>query len=119
MIYMFVKLNFIFFSQQKLIPKTNFLNGCIFNIINQDFSLEIKSLQPHLRKTTCDIRRIQLQEEFFSEFRPIARAVSEEFDFCRSDITNDEMKHFLKVLVEDKNVFSNFTFVFAKIAQDF
>ena len=41
------------------------------------------------------------------------------FDFSESDITDSELQHFLRVLIENNDVFSKFTYDVGKITQEF
>ena len=79
------------------------------NELATDFSDEVKSLQPQMPKLACDIKRKQLNEKFFSEFSPTEQAFLKNFDFSESIITDSELQHLLRVLIENKDVFSKFT----------
>ena len=83
------------------------------------FSDEVKSLQPQMPKSACDIKRKQLNEKFFSEFSPIEQTFLKNFDFFKSDITDSELQHILRVLIENNVVFSKFTYDVGKHTQEF
>ena len=89
------------------------------NELATDFSNEVKSLQPQMPKLACDIKRKQLNEKFFSEFSPIEQKFLKNFDFSESDITDSELQHLLRVLIENNDVFSKFTYDVGKITQEF
>ena len=79
------------------------------NELATDFSNEVKSLQPQMTKLVCDIKRKQLNENFFSEFSPTEQTFLKDFDFSESAITDSELQHLLRVLLENNDVFSKFT----------
>ena len=89
------------------------------NELATDFSNEVKSLQPQMPKLACDIKRKQLNEKFFSEFSPTEQTFLKNFDFSESDITDSELQHLLRVLIENNDVFSKFTYDVGKITQEF
>ena len=89
------------------------------NELATDFSDEVKSLQPQLPKFAFDIKRKQFNEKFFSEFSPAEQTFLKNFDFSESDITDSELQHLLRVLIENNDVFSKFTYAVGKITQDF
>ena len=89
------------------------------NELDTDFSDELKSLQPQMPKFACDIKRKQLNEKFFSEFSPTEQTFLKNFDFSVSDITDSELQHLLRVLIENNDVFSKFTYDVGKITQEF
>ena len=88
------------------------------NELATDFSNEVKSLQPQMPKLACDIKRKQLNEKFFSEFSPTEQTFLKNFDFSESDITDSELQHLLRVLIENNDVFSKFTYDVGKITQE-
>ena len=73
------------------------------------FSIEVNCLQPRMPKLACDTKRRQLSEEFFSEFSPTERIFLKNFDFSESDITDSELRHLLRTLVENNDVLFKFT----------
>ena len=83
------------------------------------FSDEVKSLQPQMSKLACDIEQKQLNEKFFSEFRPTEQTSLKNFDFSESDIADNELQRLLKVLMENNDVFFKFTFDVGKMTQEF
>ena len=87
------------------------------NELTTDFSDEIKSLQHQMPKLACDIKPKILNEKFFSEFSPTEQTFLKNFDFSESDITDTELQHLLRVLIEDN--FSKFTYDVGKITQEF
>ena len=89
------------------------------NELATDFSNEVKSLQPQMPKLACDIKRKQLNEKFFSQFSPTEQTFLKNFDFSESDITDSELQHLLRVLIENNDVFSKFTYDVGKITQEF
>ena len=89
------------------------------NELATDFSNEVKSLQPQMPKLACDIKRKQLNEKFFSEFSPTEQTFLKNFDFSECDITDSELQHLLRVLIENNDVFSKFTYDVGKITQEF
>ena len=89
------------------------------NELATDFSDEVKSLQPQMPQLACDIKRKQLNEKFFSEFSPTERTFLKNFDFSEYDITDSELQHLLRVLIENNDVFSEFTYDVGKITQKF
>ena len=89
------------------------------NELATDFSNEVKSLQPQMPKLACDIKRKQLNEKFFSEFSPTEQTFLKNIDFSESDITDSELQHLLRVLIENHDVFSKFTYDVGKITQGF
>ena len=88
------------------------------NELATGFSDEVKSLQPQMPKLACDIKRKQLNEKFFSEFSPTEQTFLKNFDFSDSDITDSELQHLLRVLIENNDVFSKFTSDVGKIFQE-
>ena len=84
-----------------------------------DFSDEVKSLQPRMHKFACDTKRKQPNDKFFSEFSPSEQTFLESFDFSESDITDSELQHLLRVLIENNDVFSKFTYDVGKISREF
>ena len=70
-------------------------------------------------KFECDTKRKQLNEKFFSEFSPTEQTFQKNFDFSESDITDSELQLFLRVLIENIDVFSKITYEFGKITQEF
>ena len=80
------------------------------NELATDFSNEVKSLQPQMPKLAYDIKRKQLNEKFFSGFSPTEQTFQKNFDFSESDITDSELRHLLRILVENNDVFSTFTY---------
>ena len=89
------------------------------NELATDFSNEVKSLQSQMPKLACDIKRKQPNEKFFSEFSPTEQMFLKNFDFSESDITDSELQHLLRVLIENNDVFSKFTYDVGKITQEF
>ena len=89
------------------------------NELAADFSNEVKSLQPQMPKLACDIKRKKLNEKFFSEFSPTEQTFLKNFDFSESDITDSELQYLLRVLIENNDVFSKFTYDVGKITQEF
>ena len=89
------------------------------NELATDFSNEVESLQPRMPKLACDTKRKQLGEEFFSEFSPTERIFLKNSYFSESDITDSELRHPLRILFENNDVFSKFTYDVGKITQDF
>ena len=89
------------------------------NELAKDFSDEVKSLQPQMPKLACDIKRKQLNEKFLSEFSPTEQTFLKNFHFSESDITDSELQHLLRVLIENNDVFSKFTSDVGKITQEF
>ena len=89
------------------------------NELATDFSDELKSLQPQMPKLACDIKRKQLNQKFFSEFSPTEQTFVKNFDFSESDITDSELQHLLRVLIENNDVFCKFTYDVGKITQEF
>ena len=89
------------------------------NELASDFSNQVKSLQPRMPKLTCDTERQQLGEEFFSEFSPTECILLKNFDFSESDITDSELRHFLRTLVGNNDVFSKFTYYVGEITRKF
>ena len=89
------------------------------NELATDFSDEVKSLQPQMPKLACDITRKQLNEKFFSEFSPTEQTFLKNFDFSEYDITDSELQHLLRVLIEINDVFAKFTCDVEKITQEF
>ena len=89
------------------------------NELATDFSNEVKSLQPQRPKLACDIKRKQLNEKFFSEFSPTEQTFLKNFDFSESDVTDSGLQHLLRVLFENNDVFSKFTYDVGKITQEF
>ena len=89
------------------------------NELATDFSDEVKSLQPQMPKLACDIKRKQPNENFFSEFSPTEQTFLKNFDFSESDITDSELLHLLRVLIENNDVFSKFTYDVGKITHEF
>ena len=79
------------------------------NEIGTDFSNEVKSLQPRMPKLACDTKRHQLGEDLFSEFSRTERKFLKTFHFFESDITNSELRHLSRSLVENNDVFSEIT----------
>ena len=67
----------------------------------------------------CDTKRKQLNEKFFSEFSRTEQATLKNFDFSESDVTDSELQHLLRVLNENNDVFSKFTYGVGKITQEF
>ena len=67
----------------------------------------------------CDTKRKQLNENFFSEFSPTEQTFLKIFDFSESGITDSELQHLLRVLIENNDVFSKFTYDVGKITQKF
>ena len=88
------------------------------NKLDTDFSNKVKSLQPRMPKLACDTNRKQLYEKFFSEFSPTEQTFLKNFDFSESDITDSELQIFLRVLIENNDVFSKFTWDVGKITQE-
>ena len=80
---------------------------------------EVKYLQPQMPKLACDTKRKLFNEKFFSEFSRTEKTFQKNFDFSESDITDSELQHFLRVLIENNDIFSKFIFVVGKIMQDF
>ena len=89
------------------------------NELDTDFSNEVKSMQPRTPKFACVAKRKKLDEEFFSEFSPTERIFLKNFNFSESGITNSELQHLLRVLVENNEVFAKFTYDVRKITQEF
>ena len=79
------------------------------NELATDFCNEVKSQQARMPKLARYTKRKQLDEDFFSGFRPIERIFLKIFDFSESDITDSELQRLLRVLVEINEVFINFT----------
>ena len=79
------------------------------NELATDFPNEVKSLQPQMPKLACDIKRKKLNEKFFSEFSPTEQTFLKSFDFSESDITDSELQHLSRVLIQNNDVFSKFT----------
>ena len=86
------------------------------NELATNFSGEVKSLQPRMPKLACDIKRKQLNQKFFSDFSP---TVLKNFDFSVSDITDSELQHLLRVLIENNDVFYKFAYDVGKFTQKF
>ena len=89
------------------------------NNLATDCSNEVKCLQPRMPKLACDIKQKQLIEKFFSEFSPTEQTFLKNFDFSESDITDSELQQLLRVLIENNDVFSKFTYDVEKITQEF
>ena len=89
------------------------------NELPTEFSNDVKSLQPRMRKLACDTKRKQLNEKFFTEFSPNEQTFLVNFDFSESDITDSELQDLLRVLIENNHVFSKFTYDVGKIMQEF
>ena len=89
------------------------------NELATECSNEVKSLQPRMLKLACATKRKQLGEEFFCEFSPTERIFLKNFDFSESDITDSELRHLLRILVEKNDAFSKFTYDVGKITQEF
>ena len=70
-------------------------------------------------KSACETKRKQLNEKFFSVFSPTEQTFLKNFDFSESDITDSELQHLLRVLIENNDVFSNFTYDVRRITQEF
>ena len=88
------------------------------NELATDFSNEAKSLQPKMPKLASDIKRKQLDDEFYVEFSPAERIFLEKFDFSESAINDRELQH-LRISVENNDVFSKYTYDVGKITQEF
>ena len=99
-------------SRNKLLEKSVSQNE-----LATDFSNEVESLQPRMPKLACDTKRQQLGEEVFSEFSPTERIFLKKFDFSESDLTDSELRHILRTLVENNDVFSEFTYDVGKITR--
>ena len=65
----------------------------------------------------CDTKRKQLNKKLFSEFSPTEPTFLRNFDFFESDITDSELQHLLRVLIENNDVFSEFTYDVGKITR--
>ena len=89
------------------------------NELATDFSNEVKTLQHRMPKMACDTKRKQLNEAFFSEFSPTERLFLKKFVFSESGITDSELRHLMRILVENNDVFSKFTYEVGKITQEF
>ena len=89
------------------------------NELPTEFSNDVRSLQPQMRNLACDTKRKQLNEKFFTEFSPNEQTFLVNFDFFESDITDSELQHLLRVLIENNHVFSKFTYDVGKIMQEF
>ena len=70
-------------------------------------------------KSACETKRKQLNEKFFSVFSPTEQTFLKNFDFSESDISDSELQHLLRVLIENNDVFSNFTYDVRRITQEF
>ena len=70
-------------------------------------------------KLARDTKGKQLGEEFFSEFSPTERMFLKNIDFSESDITDSELRHLLRILAGNIDVFSKFTFDVGEITQEF
>ena len=88
------------------------------NELATDFSDKVKSLQPQMPKLACDIKRKQLNENFFSEFSPTEQTFLKNFDFSESGITDSELQHLLRVVIENNDVLSKFTYDVGKITSN-
>ena len=82
-------------------------------------SNEVKSLQPRMPKLACDTKQKQLNEKFSSEFNPIEQKNLKNFHKSESDITHSELQYLLRVLIENNDGFSKFTYDVGKITQEF
>ena len=89
------------------------------NELATDSFNEVKSLQPRIPKLACDTKQKQLNEKFVSEFSHTEQTFLKNFDFSESDITDSELQHLLRVLIEEKDVFSKLTYDVGKITQEF
>ena len=89
------------------------------NELATDFSNQVKYLQLRRLKLACDTKRKELNEKFFSEFSPTEQTFLKNFSFSEPDITDSELQHLLRVLIENINVFSKFTYDVGKITQEF
>ena len=56
---------------------------------------------------------------FFSDFSPTEQTFLKSFDFFESDITNSELQHLFRVLIQNNDVFSKFIYDVGKITQQF
>ena len=88
------------------------------NELATDFSDEVKSSQPRMPRLSCDTKRKQLNEKFFSEFSRTEQTFLKNFEFSESDITDSELQHLLRVLIENDDVFSELTYDVGKITQE-
>ena len=89
------------------------------NELATDCADEVKSLKPQMPELPCDIKRKQPNETFFSEFSPTEQTFLKNFDFFQLDITDGELQNFLRVLIENNEVFSKFIYDVGKITQEF
>ena len=89
------------------------------NELATGFSDELKSLQPQMPKLTCDIKQKQLNEKFSSEFSPTEQTLMKNVNFSAFDISDSELQHLLRVLIENNDVFSKFTYDVGEITQEF
>ena len=83
-----------------------------------DYSNEVKSLQSRTPKLACNTKRKQFDDEFFSDVSLTERMLLKNFNFSESDITDSKLQHLLRVLVENTDVFSKFTYDVGKITQE-
>ena len=89
------------------------------NELETDFSNEMKSLQPKMPKLASDIKRKQLDDEFYAEFSRAERTFLEQFDFSESGIDDRELQHLFRILVENNDVFSNILTMLEKLPKSF
>ena len=61
------------------------------NELATDYSNEAKSLQPKMPKLASDMKRKQLDDEFYAEFSPAELTFLENFDFSEFDIHDREL----------------------------
>ena len=89
------------------------------NELATDFSKKVKSLQPRMPKIACNTKRKPLDEEYFSEFSPTERMFLKNLYRFESVRRDNEVQHFLRFLVENKDVFSKFTSDVEKTTPEF
>ena len=70
-------------------------------------------------KVACDAKRKQLCKEVFFEFSSTERIFLKKIDFSECDITDSELRHLLRFLVDPNDVLSKFIYDVGKITQDF
>lgn len=94
-------------------------NAKVFDELATDFSKESKSLQPKAQLDNTKYRNKQLDENILTEYSKTEKEFLRKFDFSETDLTDDELEYLIRILIEDKDVYSHHKYDVGKINQKF
>ena len=89
------------------------------NALATDFFSEVKSPQPGTPKLACNTKRQQFTEKLFSQLSPTERIFFKNFNFSEPDVFDSDLRHLLRSLVENNDLFSKFAYDVGKTKQEF